>query len=148
MATATVAERKFLSGKVVKRSLPVIEGKPPPGTPAVKRVMLPQGELAQFYDSDEPVRYLAYTELREGGTRGNHYHKVKEEFIYVIQGEMLLVVEDVVSKVRDSVLLRAGDVAVVQPGVAHAWRTVKAGRAIEFSKSRFDASDSCHYRVL
>jgi mannose-6-phosphate isomerase-like protein (cupin superfamily) len=145
MATAVVAESTFLSGKVVKRSLPVIQGKPSPGAPTVKRMMLPQGELVQFYDADEPIRYLAYTELREGSIRGNHYHKVKEELIYMIQGEMLLVVEDVTSGALDSVPLRAGDVAMIQPGVAHAWRTVKPGQAIEFSKSRFDASDSYNH---
>lgn len=125
----------------------MIQGPPSSGTPAVKRIMLPQGELAQFYDADEPIRYLAYSELREGSVRGNHYHKAKEELIYMIQGEMLLVVEDVVSKARDSVPLRAGDVAVIQTGVAHAWRTVKAGQAIEFSKSRFDAADTHRFPV-
>lgn len=109
--------------------------------PAVKRLLLPQGELAQFYDADEPVRYLAFIELREGGARGNHYHKIKEEWVYLIQGEVQLVVEDIESKVREVVPLQTGDLAIIQPGVAHVLRTIRPGQAVEFSKVRFDPAD-------
>src|SRR5437870_12464864 len=79
----------FLPGKLRKFSLPVIATPVGPDAPNLKRLLLPQGELAQFYDSDEPVRYLAFIELRAGSTRGNHYHQFKEEWLYLIQGELL-----------------------------------------------------------
>jgi len=39
---------------------------------------------------------------------------------------------------RASVALRAGDLAVIRTGIAHALRTVEPGQAIEFSIARFD----------
>src|SRR5579859_3526509 len=92
----------FLAGKVIKHSLMVIEGRPGSDAPALKRLNLPQGELAQVYDGDEGIRYLACMELRPGCIRGNHYHEVKAEVIYIIRGEILLVVEDIVTRERAS----------------------------------------------
>src|SRR5207244_7219783 len=74
----SMTESTFLSGKVLRRSLPVVQPASGSGAPSLKRLLLPQGELAQFYDGEEPIRYLAYIELRPGVVRGNHYHKVKE----------------------------------------------------------------------
>src|SRR5438552_16535572 len=112
-------ETTFLSGRVLKRSLPVVQPGSDKGT-SVKRLLLPQGELAQFYDGEEPMRYLAYIELRAGAVRGNHYHKIKEEWIYMIQGEAALVIENVESKTRETTPLQAGDLAIIPPGIAHA----------------------------
>ena len=138
-------ESMFLSGKVMKVSLPLLAAPSGPDAPARKRLLLPQGELAQVYDSDEPIRYLAYIELRENTVRGNHYHRIKEEMVYLIQGELLLVVEDVHSKGREHVSLQGGDAVVIQPGVAHALRILKAGHALECSKTRFEAADTYRY---
>ena len=137
-----MSEAAFLNGKVRKRSLPVISLPVGPGAPPVKRLFLPQGELAQFHDADEGIRYLAFIELLPGQVRGNHYHKVKEERVYVIRGEILLVVADIDSEARASVSLRAGDLALIQIGVAHAYQTVAPGQAIEFSPTRFNPADT------
>ena len=142
-----MADSEVLRGKVLKRTLPVVPSPAPAGAPANRRFFLPQGELAQIYDGDEPIRYIAFVELRAGGVRGNHYHKFKEEFVYVIQGELELVVEELTSKTRARVWLQTGDLAVIQTGIAHALRTVTPGHAIEFSKTRFDAGDSYPFQL-
>jgi mannose-6-phosphate isomerase-like protein (cupin superfamily) len=136
-----MAESKYLTGKVVKWSLPVISGRPGPDAPILKRLLLPQGELAQVHDSDEGICYLAVIETRMDSVRGNHYHKVKEELIYVLQGELLVVVEDIGTNERASVPLRTGDLLRIQTGIAHLLRTVAPGQAIEFSRARFSAAD-------
>ena len=136
-----MSETTFLNGKVLKRSLPALELPLGPDAPALKRLRLPQGELAQFYDAEEGIRYMAFLELVPGQVRGNHYHKVKEEQVYVMRGEVWLSVADIDSQARASVALRAGDLAVIRTGIAHAMRTVAAGQAIEFSSARFDAAD-------
>jgi len=143
----TTTETAFLSGKVLKRTLPALETAEGPEAPVLKRLLLPQGELAQFYDADDPVRYVAYIQLREASVRGNHFHKAKEEWLYLIQGEALLVVEDVASKARDTVPLRAGDLAFIRAGVAHALKTIKAGGAVEFSGTRFNPGDTHRYPI-
>jgi len=134
-------ESTFLSGKVLKRSLPVVQPPSSAEGPALKRLLLPQGELAQFYDGEEPLHYLAYIELRAGSVRGNHYHTTKQEWIYLVQGEAVLGVEDIETKARETLPLKAGDLAFISSGVAHAIRTVQPGHAIEFSSTRFDAAD-------
>jgi len=131
----------FLNGKVVKRSLPVLQLPLGQDAPALKRLLLPQGELAQFYDADQGIRFMAFIELLPGQVRGNHYHQVKEELVYVIRGEVLLSVADIDSKARASVALRAGDLAVIRTRIAHAFRAVAPGQAIEFSSTRFDSAD-------
>lgn len=135
----------LLDGKVIRQSLPVVELPVGPEAPSLKRLRLPQGELAQIYDAEEGIRYMAVIELRPDQTRGNHYHKVKVEWVYVTAGEVLLVVEEVGSRRRESVALRAGDLAVIQTGIAHALRVTGAGEAIEFSGARFDAADIYRY---
>lgn len=140
-----MAETEYLAGAVKKWSLPVITGRPGPDAPALKRLLLPQGELAQVHDADEGMRYMAVIETRVGCARGNHYHKVKQERIYVLQGELSVAVEDVQTKARASVPLRTGDLVLIQTGIAHALQTVKPGQAIEFGQVRFDATDIFPY---
>ena len=137
-----MAETKYLAGKVVKWPLPLITSRPGPEAPALKRLLLPQGELAQVHDSEEGIRYLAFIETRSGSVRGNHYHKIKEERIYVLQGELLVLVEDVETKARASVRLQTGDLLLIETGIAHLMRTIEPGQAIEFSKARFNPADS------
>jgi mannose-6-phosphate isomerase-like protein (cupin superfamily) len=131
----------FAGGKVQKWSLPAIQGSPPAAAPGLKRLLLPQGELAQFYDGEQGIRYIAFAELRRDCVRGNHYHNVKEEFVYIISGETLLVVEDIESKARASTTLQAGDLVFISTRIAHALRPIHSGQAIEFSNARFDAQD-------
>ncbi len=138
----------FLGGRVLKFSLPTVQAPPGPDTPRLKRLQLPQGELAQFYDGEEGIRYLATVELRAGTIRGNHYHKFKPEWLYMISGAILLVVEDPASKDRGAIPLEAGDMAYVPTGIAHAFRTAQPGLAIEFSSARFDPKDSYSHTVL
>jgi quercetin dioxygenase-like cupin family protein len=138
---------EYLGGKVVKCSLPVIPAPSGPDAPPLKRLMLPQGELAQIYDSEEGIRYMAVIETRPGGARGNHYHKIKREGIYVLQGSVVVVAEDSQTHARTSVPLEVGDLLLIQPGIAHLLKTVEPGQAIEFSQARFDKADIYSYRV-
>jgi hypothetical protein len=140
-----MTESTFLSGKVRKFSLPVVEGASGPFS--CKRLLLPQGELARIYDGDEGMRYISYIELRAGGLRGNHLHRRKQEWVYVIQGALDLLLLDPATNARDCAHLTTGDLALIPTGVAHAMRTVQAGHAIEFSSSRFDPEDSFRCQV-
>lgn len=133
------------SGRVWKRALPVFDGPPAPDAPARKRLLLPQGELAQVHDSEEAIQYLAMIELREGTVRGNHFHKAKREFIYVFSGQGQLLVEDIEAKLRETVSLMGGDLVFISPGLAHTLRVIKSGQAVEFSPSRFNATDTYRY---
>lgn len=141
-------ESTFLNNRVIKRSLTVINGRPAADAPRLKRLLLAQGELAQVYDDAEGIRYLAFVELRKGAVRGNHYHQVKDEVIYVIQGEILLVVEDISTRERASFPLHTGELALIPVRIAHGFRTQEAGQAIEWSTNRFDPADISPYPLI
>jgi len=144
-------DEQWLNGRVWKRTLPVIEGRPPPDAPLLKRLPLPQGELAQFWDESEPILYLAAMELRVGGTRGNHFHHKKRELIYVMSGAVRLHVRAVSTLAEDKVqviLLRAGDLASIQPEIAHAYEPIEPGIAVEFSPAGFDPEDTVRCALI
>ena len=146
-AASAMWESAYLSGKVLKRSLPVFHGPTSADAPALKRLLLPQGALAQFYDGVEPIHYLACIELLPDSVRGNHYHEIKEELIYVIQGEVLLTVQDIDSKAYESIRLATGDTVSISTRVAHALQVLKPGHAIEFSAARFDPADTYRFSL-
>ncbi len=137
-----VTPLSFLSGKVLKWSLPVLELPLAPDAPPLKRLALDQGELAQVYDAEEGLRYLAVIELRAGSIRGNHYHHQKQELIYVIRGALRLTVKDLASGPHAAFAMARGDLAFIPTQVAHALEVLKSGEAVEFSPTRFDPSDS------
>jgi Cupin domain len=137
----------YLGGQVRKQILPLFESSPGQTGPPLKRLLLPQGELAQLLDGDHPIRYLAFVELREGAVRGNHFHQIKQEQIYVIRGRALLSVEAPDSKAKDAAPLEEGDLVFISAGVAHRLDVIEAGQAVEFSEERFDPSDIHSYAV-
>ncbi len=94
--------KTFLQDQVTVWTLPQVQPGPAGAELLLKRVMLPQGELAQFHDSDEPMRYIAAIELKAGTIRGNHYHKIKREYVYVLSGRLTLVLQKLGSNVSDN----------------------------------------------
>lgn len=143
-----MSEIALLGGKVTKWSLPIVQPSSTPDSPTLKRLMLPQGELAQFYDGEEGIRYIAQIELQAGTIRGNHYHKVKQEWVYVMSGEVTLVVENLESNGPEKVQLKPGDLAFIETGVVHALQVTESGQAIEFSTARFDPTDIYRHKLV
>jgi uncharacterized RmlC-like cupin family protein len=143
-----ISEISLLGGKVTKRALPLVQPSAATDSCILKRLMLPQGELAQFYDGEEGIRYIAQIELQAGSIRGNHFHKIKQEWIYMMSGEVMLLVEDLETKARENVLLLAGDIIFIQTGVVHALQVTQSGQAIEFSTSRFDPADIYRHKLV
>lgn len=125
-------------GRATRTSLPIVE----PGAvdlPRLKRLILPQGDLAQLYEPDEGIRYLAWLELKVGSVRGNHHHRGKREFFYLIAGRVELVLEELESGARVKWQLAAGDLVYFKPGIVHAYCPTADGQAVEFSPQRFQA---------
>ena len=134
-------EASFLDGKVRKISLPKFHGPPPAEATGPKRLHLAQGELANFYNGEPGMRYLAFMELRVGAIRGNHFHRKKEEWVYLISGRLLLVVQEVEASRPISIDLVAGDLVTIATGVAHALNPLEPGHGVEFSPALFDPAD-------
>src|SRR6478752_143983 len=102
-----MTEEALLQGKVKIWRLPEVQ--PGVNEAGLKRLMLPQGELAQFYDDEEGIRYIASIELKVGTVRGNHYHKIKREYVYVLSGKLRLVVRELTTGKSEETELGAGE---------------------------------------
>ena len=140
-------DSSWLNGRVEKFTLPIYESPPGQGGPVLKRLLLPQGELAQIHDDTQPIHYLAFVELRADTVRGNHFHHRKEEFIYVFGGRFILALEDPQTLAYANVPMQTGDLVRIAAGVAHTLRVSQSGQAIEYSPIRFDPADVHRYII-
>jgi mannose-6-phosphate isomerase-like protein (cupin superfamily) len=136
-----MSEASLFSGRLLLRALPSLTPGGGSELPVLKRLLLPQGELAQFHNGAPPIHYIAALELRTGGVRGNHFHLKKIEHMYVTRGKLEVVAQDMDTREQGQLVVHAGDLMIIQPGVAHAFRTLQGGVAIEFSPTRFDPAD-------
>src|SRR6476659_4130704 len=141
-----MTQQTLLQGKVKIWILPEVQ--PGVNEAGLKRLMLPQGELAQFYDEEEGVRYIASIELKAGTVRGNHYHKMKREYVYVLAGRLRLVVRELGTEKREESELEGGSLVFIEPGIVHALDVRESGVAVEFSANRFDAADTYREKLV
>jgi quercetin dioxygenase-like cupin family protein len=141
-----MSEEVLLSGKVKIWRLPEVQ--PGVNEAGLKRLMLPQGELAQFYDDEEGVRYIASIELKAGTVRGNHYHKIKREYVYVLAGKLRLVVQELGNGRQEEMELEGGSLVFIEPGIVHALDVKESGVAVEFSVNRFDSGDTYREKLV
>jgi quercetin dioxygenase-like cupin family protein len=139
--------RAFLDDRVTVTTLPVCD----PAAldqPPIKRLLLEKGELAHIHNATAPISMIAYTELVRGKPRGNHLHRHKHEWMYVIRGSCRLIVADPDSGRREEIALSAGDLVSIAVGVAHAVDPLENGHAIEFSPAKFDPEDTYPYQLV
>lgn len=74
------------------------------------------------YELPEPINLIGYIESKAGTVRANHYHPIQEQKCLLIKGKYISVIKDL-SDPKSSVktrIINEGDVAVIQPNVAHA----------------------------
>jgi mannose-6-phosphate isomerase-like protein (cupin superfamily) len=130
----------LLNGKV--RVHPLLVTDQPAGRAETQaRLLSPGGELVVLADGVSAIRHLAYVELRAGKARGNHYHKLRHESLYVIAGELEVHLHDVATGERVAAEMKAGDFAQIGPYVVHTFVPRTPGHAIEFAPEVFDAND-------
>lgn len=138
-------EDVLFEGRVKRTPLPLLSPGPEAALVPVKRLALSQGELCQLFTSNgslEGLRYLAAIEFRAGQPRGNHYHLLKNEWVYVITGSVELAVRDRQSSVLARLELKAGDLVYIAPEVEHLLTPATDGWGLEFSSSAFDPKDT------
>lgn len=129
----------------MSRVVTLLKGKVKMGAP--KRIFLEKGELAEIYNSQNPIRHIAYIEFPRGKTRGGHYH-TRQEYFYIIRGEMELELADSDTQAMEKARVKEGDLISISPKIAHRFKTIKAGHAIEFSRKRFRPEDTIKYTFL
>ena len=56
----------------------------------------------------------------KGKIRGNHYHKNKEEYIIILQGEVKIYLEDIKTKKLEEIIMLTSDRIKIGKNIAHA----------------------------
>ena len=142
---ATLAQ-SFFDGRATVKPL-LVTDQPANRSEICARIQSPRGEMAVLSDGATPIRHLAYIELRAGRLRGNHYHKLRHEYCYLICGELDLTLLHLESGERAIVRMRTGDMAIIAPGIAHALTPTTQGHAVEYAAEPFDAADVFPHQV-
>lgn len=90
--------------------------------------------------------------IEPGKVRGNHYHKEKQEWIIMAEGEMEVGMKDVESGETETAILKADPLSPkkmrIGPGVIHTFsnKTEKKVAFIEYSTWLYDAENEDIYR--
>ncbi len=112
-------------------------------TDSIVRLLKSSGQLATA--TGEEIDYVGSLEFpADGLSRANHFYEEKVEFLYVTQGKIRLCYRRGGQKYDrlEQVLLEAGCLVRILPGVAHAFVAIEPGRALEFVRSSRQMIDS------
>lgn len=95
-----------------------------------------------LFHNGEPMRFLTYLEFAPNKERGNHYHKVKEENMLIINGT-LKAKYWLIDNSDESIefILEPGDIVNVKPGVVHVYISKDGASAIEYSPQMLNIED-------
>ena len=100
-----------------------------------------RGEFAQIAYQEE-IHHLALFEIRRGFSRGNHYHKRKEEIFYVAQGKLRVLLMDMDTFQREERVLEKGDKIRIKPLCGHALYGLGDTMVVEYSPQVYEVEDS------
>jgi len=136
----------MFESKVIIESLPI-------GGPdeAERRIYSDKGEMAQIINrKDDSFRQIVYWDIdspRTGVDRGHHYHLKKSDRLYVISGEVELLLEDPQTGEKNKAHLKTGDRVLIAPGVAHAVRSLTYAQVLEYAPAPYDPADTYPYKL-
>ena len=88
-----------------------------------------------------------------GRTRANHYHKKKEEWIALTAGVLEIILEDIRTKERETIVLdtKTKEYAIIYipPCIAHSIKNIGDSEAVivVFSRTPEDRDDTISYEV-
>lgn len=129
-----------------KVSIKKLEIQSPPIASEGGRILTPAGEIAQIINGTSFI-FLAYIEFQNNpqAPRGNHYHEVKNEYLYIVKGRLRAIYHDVDSGAQKETFLESGNLINIKPRCAHVYFALEYTQAIEFSPNIFDPNDTKEY---
>lgn len=122
--------------KVIIEKLPNDKGVQGP-----KRWEEERGEFVQIAYQEE-IRHLAFFEIRRGFSRGNHYHRKKEEIFYVIKGKLRAILMDMENLQKEERALEKGDKIRIKPGCGHVFYGLEDTFVVEYSPQVYEDGDN------
>lgn len=109
-----------------------------------------KGSLIKLSE-DQNINLLSITDFKVGNTaRGNHYHKYKEEYFYLLEGRVNAYFKDINSTIIDHLVIEKGTLIRIMPGCIHVFTTVEDGYAIEYCSNSSEeiAHDSMFEKIV
>ena len=100
-----------------------------------------KGEFAQIAYKEE-MHHLALFTLKRGFTRGDHYHRKKDEVFYVAAGRIRAEFRDMDTGETGSMALERGHKLRIQPGVWHIFYGIEDALVVEYSPQHYDKNDA------
>ncbi|OIQ04891.1 MAG: hypothetical protein COV98_01650 [Candidatus Altarchaeum sp. CG12_big_fil_rev_8_21_14_0_65_33_22] len=110
-------------------------------------------ELVSMNYDDEPFNcvHSYLVSIEPGKTRAKHYHNKKEEWLCICSGKVELILEDIKTKKRETLILNLDsenyNIIYIPLGVAHVIKNISENKAsvVIFSKTPEDTDDTFEY---
>jgi len=109
--------------------------------PGAKRWEEERGEFVQIA-YQEAMYHLAAFQIKEGFSRGNHYHEKKEEIFYVFQGKIKALFLDMDTLQKEEKILKKGDKIRVKPRCGHLFYGLEDTLVVEYSPQVYEKEDT------
>lgn len=122
--------------KVIIERLPIAKDRT-----GAKRWDEERGEFVQIAYLEE-IRHLALFEIKEGFSRGSHYHLKKEEIFYVVSGKIKAKFSDIDTHEMEEFILEKGDKIRIRVRCAHIFYGLEDTLVVEYSPQFYEAEDS------
>jgi dTDP-4-dehydrorhamnose reductase len=84
---------------------------------------------------------INYVESVKGSVRGNHYHKVTREGIFIIDGKIRIILVDLAKSSKRTFVAKAGDVLLINPNTVHTFKMLSKSRWINLLSQPFDSGN-------
>ena len=83
-------------------------------------------ELLKANEIEKPLKQLHIASIKPGFVRGNHYHKKRIEWLFLVSGKAKVVLEDVATKKRKNFIFneKSPKVLSIFPGISHAVKNI------------------------
>jgi len=95
-----------------------------------------------LFHNGEAMHYIGYIEFSPNVPRGNHYHNKRYENICIIKGSVKVryyFPQD--RSIYYDVVLNAGDIVCVKPGLAHNYISESGAVAVEYALQNYEQAD-------
>ena len=116
--------------------------------PVAKRLLFQQGELTMLSPLCPVIRQLSFLSIPKNEVRGNHYHKEKIEFLYVLRGKVNVYAKDLSTGGSARLSVGVGQVINIHPPIAHALQSVDDCDLIEFSPTENLSTDMIKSKII
>lgn len=107
-----------------------------------------QDERGGFWGiTQDPWAEVNFIETKADQIRGSHYHKETRELFFIISGEIEVVIEGLNSGEHLEMVVRKGDVFIIEPYELHTFRTISDARWINMLSRPIDQQNPDFHRV-